>query len=107
MVAEGRGKETASFIDVNQGHRFQIKTTAAAYVSFFDPAGPALMRRNATDLKNAKLLWVVGSSDKAAFEVVTGGTVVKVEGGHRGAGSVAAREVVAWFMRLPVEGPGN
>lgn len=101
MVAEGRGNETASFVDVNQGHRFQIETTAAAYASFFDPDGPSLMRRNAMDLKDVRLLWVVGSKDTATREVIAGGTVVNVKGGHRDAASLAAREVVTWLKRLP------
>jgi pimeloyl-ACP methyl ester carboxylesterase len=100
MIADGRGKQVAQFSDVNQGQAFQTRTTAEAYVSFFDPDGPALMRRNAADLKGAKLLWVVGSRDKAARAVVTGGTVINVEGDHRQAGSIAARKTVAWLSQL-------
>jgi hypothetical protein len=58
------------------------------------------MRRNAADLKGAKLLWVVGSKDKAARAVAKGGTVVDVEGDHRQAGSIAARKTVAWLSQL-------
>jgi pimeloyl-ACP methyl ester carboxylesterase len=105
MVAQGLGDEPGSFVDVNQGRRFQVKTTAAAYVSFFDPAGPAMMRSNAANLKTVKLLWVVGSNDKAAHDVITGGTVVNVEGDHRRAGATAAGEVVRWLKRLAAERP--
>jgi hypothetical protein len=100
MIADGRGKQVAEFSDVNQGQPFQTRTTAEAYVSFFDPDGPALMRRNAADLKDVKLLWVVGSEDKAARAVVTGGTVVNVAGDHRRAGSLAAGKTVAWLSQL-------
>jgi pimeloyl-ACP methyl ester carboxylesterase len=100
MVDEGHGREAAQFADVNQGRSFPIKTTAEAYVSFFDPGGPSLMRRNAADLKNVSLLWVVGSKDHAAQEIISGGTVVRVEGDHRSAGSAAARETAAWLGRL-------
>jgi hypothetical protein len=41
MVASGRGDERASFTDGNIRGLFPINTTAAIYLSFFDPTGPA------------------------------------------------------------------
>jgi dienelactone hydrolase len=100
MVAAGRGQETAAFVDVNQGKKFEIRTTAAAYVSFFDPGGPAIMRRNAASLKDAKLLWVIGSGDANAHAVVTGGKTINVEGGHRSTARAGAIAIVAWLKGL-------
>lgn len=56
MVASGRGNEVGTFTDTNQGKVYDIQVTAAAYVSFFDPAGPAIMSRNAANLKTSHLL---------------------------------------------------
>ena len=93
----GRGGEVATFRDVNQGEVFDISTTAAAYVSFFDPAGPALMARNAGNLKGAKLLWVVGTGDPAARAAARGGEIVTVQAAHGNTPSVGTGKVVAWL----------
>lgn len=97
LVAAGRGGEVATFRDVNQGEVFDISTTAAAYVSFFDPAGPALMARNAGNLKGAKLLWVVGTGDPAARAAARGGEIVTVQAAHGNTPSVGTSKVVAWL----------
>jgi dienelactone hydrolase len=97
LVVAGRGGEVASFRDVNQGAVFDVSTTAAAYVSFFDPSGPALMARNAGNLKGAKLLWVVGSGDPGARAVARGGEVVTVQTGHGDTPRVGESKVVAWL----------
>lgn len=100
MVASGHGNETASFADVNQGRVSQISTTAAAYVSFFDPAGPALIGRNRGNLQGAKLLWIVGSGDDGARSVARGGKLVIVPGGHGAPPRVGGGEVVKWLKTL-------
>lgn len=100
MVATGRGNEAASFTDVNQGRAYQINTAAAAYVSFFDPAGPAVIARNRGNLRGAKLLWIVGDDDKGARSVARGGKVVVVPGGHAAPMRVGGGEVVKWLKAL-------
>jgi dienelactone hydrolase len=97
LVAAGRGSEVATFRDVNQGAEFDISTTAAAYVSFFDPSGPALMARNAGNLKGAKLLWVVGSADAGARAVARGGEIMTVQAGHGDTPNAGASKVVGWL----------
>ena len=99
-VAEGRGGETGTYMDSNQGRDFEIRTTAAAYVSFFDPEGPSLMSHNAANLKGAKLLWVVGVRDEGAQSVARGGKVITVSGNHRTAADAGAKDVVAWLESL-------
>jgi len=100
MMAGGHGNQTASFVDVNQGRVFEVTTTAAAYVSFFDPAGPALMGRNAARLKRARLLWVVGTDDAGARAVARGGTIVTVGGGHFQMPRNGAAAAVNWLESL-------
>jgi dienelactone hydrolase len=99
-VAAGRGSEVGSYFDTNQGRTFQVQTTAAAYVSFFDPAGPAVMSRNAAALKGASLLWVIGTGDAGAQAVARGGKTITVSGGHFETPKVSAGEVVAWLQSL-------
>lgn len=62
MVAAGRGNDFDMFMDINQGARRMIRMTAAIYLSYWDPAGPAVMPVNAAKL-SAPLLWVVGADD--------------------------------------------
>jgi len=100
MLASGRGSETAGFIDVNQGRAFEVRTTAAAYVSFFDPDGPALIGRNRGNLHGAKLLWIVGSHDERARSVARGGKIIIVPGGHAAPPRVGGDEIVRWLKTL-------
>jgi pimeloyl-ACP methyl ester carboxylesterase len=99
MVASGQGAQSASFADSNQGRSSQVNTTAAAYVSFFDPAGPAVMGRNSGSLRGAKLLWVVGSGDPGARSVAHGGTVINVSAGHFDTPSAGAAQIVSWLEK--------
>lgn len=96
MVAQGRGGETARFTDFNQGQTYEITTTAAAYVSFFDPDGPAHMSRTASRVR-ANLLWLIGTDDRPAQRVPVGGRTIMVQAGHRNTPHVGAGEVVAWL----------
>jgi dienelactone hydrolase len=99
-VAAGRGNEMGAYQDINQGWEYEVQTTAAAYVSFFDPAGPAIMGRNAARLQGAKLLWVVGDADAGAQSVAHGGTVINVPGGHFQTPNAGAATVVTWLESL-------
>jgi alpha-beta hydrolase superfamily lysophospholipase len=96
-VAAGRGGEVGSYTDVNQGNVYAVRTSASAYVSFFDPAGPALIGRNAARLRGARLLWVVGTGDPGAQRVARGGKVITVTADHVGTLAPAATHVVSWL----------
>ena len=62
MVAAGKGNDTDMFMDINQGETRMIRMTAAIYLSYWDPAGGAVMPVNAAKL-SAPLFWAVGSDD--------------------------------------------
>jgi hypothetical protein len=62
MVAAGHGDDKANFTDLNIRGSFPVNTTAAIYLSFFDPTGPANMLDNVRRLR-APLLWVAGTAD--------------------------------------------
>jgi dienelactone hydrolase len=51
IVAEGKGDSTANFEDINGGQTRNVSVRARIYVSYFDPAGPAVMPNNAARLK--------------------------------------------------------
>lgn len=63
MIAEGRGKETANFNEVNAGWTFTVSCSADIYASFFDPEGPAVMPLTIAGIQ-APILWVSGDRDK-------------------------------------------
>jgi hypothetical protein len=63
MVAAGSGDQRASFTDLNIRGPFSVDTTAAIYLSFFDPTGPSNMLDNVSRLREP-LLWVAGTADR-------------------------------------------
>jgi len=99
-IAAGKGSEMGSYRDTNQGKEYEIRTTAAAYASFFDPNGPAVINRNAANLKVKNLLWIVGTDDAGARAAAIGGKVVTISGGHFETPKVSAPQVVSWLESL-------
>jgi hypothetical protein len=108
MVAAGRGDERASFTDSNIRGPFAVDTTAAIYLSFFDPTGPANMLDNANRLREP-LLWVAGTADRSqlgpgyAFSRAPANPLnryVTVSADHLGTPAAAREAVVAWLREL-------
>jgi hypothetical protein len=98
LVAAGRGNEQGVYRDTNQGDVYQVRTTAAAYLSFFDPNGPASFSRHSGG--GASLLWIVGERDPGAQSLVRGGRAVTVRGGHGGTPRNGAQDAVNWLSAL-------
>lgn len=99
MVAAGRGQEKARFLDFNQGRTFPVTTTAAAYVSFFDPSGPAASATQGSGV-GGPVLWVIGTGDRAAMNdraPYSRGTRIEVAAGHGDTPRVAVRQVIDWL----------
>ncbi|HWR05070.1 MAG TPA: alpha/beta fold hydrolase, partial [Humidesulfovibrio sp.] len=64
LVAAGKGDTRASFTDLNMGKPHEMIISAADYLSYYDPEGPAVMPRSAALLKApVPILWVAGSRD--------------------------------------------
>lgn len=109
MVADGKGDDQASFGDVNQGRAKEIEATAAAYLSWFDPAGPAVMKGNAAKL-TAPLFWIVGEEDRmaargeayayAAAPAHPKNAYVVIAGGHKATPIKGAKKVIKWLKSL-------
>jgi hypothetical protein len=108
MVAAGRGDERASFTDSNIRGPFPVNTTAAIYLSFFDPTGPANIPDNTSRLR-APLLWVAGDADRSqtgpgyAFSRAPANPMnryVTVASDHLGTPAAAREVVLAWLREL-------
>ena len=67
LKANNKGGDRASFNDFGDKY-FKVKTTPDIYLSYLDPDGPAVARKNALSLKpGTAVLWVFGSRDKIKF----------------------------------------
>ncbi len=108
LVAEGKGDEKTTFGDVNQGRRSDARATPKAYLSHFDPQGPAPMTLNASKIKgDTPVLWAIGEKDPL-FQ--TGKAMiydrmpahpknryVEVPGGHLDTPNVSVAIVLDWL----------
>jgi pimeloyl-ACP methyl ester carboxylesterase len=64
MVAEGKGQERASFMDINQGKPQSVSMPAKDYLSFFDPQSDADMGVTAPRVPaGIPVLTVIGDAD--------------------------------------------
>ena len=101
MVRAGRERTTATFTDFNQGRTFPVKTTAEAYLSFFEPDGPAGRAARARGV-SAPVLWVVGTADRAAMNdpATRSGTRIVLEADHKSTPRAAVAEVLQWIAGL-------
>jgi dienelactone hydrolase len=111
MMAEGKGEETVSFDDNNQGQNRIVTTTAKIYLSYFDPDGLGAMPRSAAAIpKPVPFLWVVGTHDLMyskgkdyVFNKVPKhpqNTYLVVNADHSTTPVVAASQIVEWIMSL-------
>lgn len=108
MVAGGKGEEELYFDDLNQGRTRRLRTTASIYLSYFDPAGDAVMPRNAAAMtRPVPLLWVIGRMDPLyaagqgyVFTRVpphSKSRYVIVQADHPNTPFVATQEILAWL----------
>jgi pimeloyl-ACP methyl ester carboxylesterase len=111
MVEAGQGNKRTSFDDVNMGYTGSVSTTAERYLSYFDPAGNAVIPRNVARLPaGTPLLWVAAEEDPLsrlgedyAFTKAPPSPLsryVTVPGGHQDAPKSAIAIVVAWLNCL-------
>lgn len=109
IISDGKGAEMSTFSDVNQGESKQIKASAEAYLSWFDPAGPAVMPTNAQVLR-APLLWIVGNDDPmypkgetyayARAPANPKNAYVTIEANHMNAPVKGVKNIVMWLKGL-------
>src|SRR5256885_2282451 len=64
LVADGKGDTQIEITDFNSGDRTKsVRISAATYLTYFAPDGPAVMSVNAPQLGTAPMLWVGGTLD--------------------------------------------
>lgn len=112
LVAAGKGDETLSMDDSNQGNSRSIRMSARVLLSYFDPAGLGHMPATTARFKKpVALLWVVGTRDplypqganfafKAALPHPASQFLV-VEADHMSTPDVAVGDVLEWIKKLP------
>ncbi len=101
MVMAGRGGERARFEDFNGLTTFPITTTAEAYLSFFDPDGPAGRAARARGV-GGPVLWVVGRFDRPAMRdeaAFSRGTRIELDADHQQTPVAAVPHVLDWLRR--------
>ncbi|MDB5649803.1 MAG: alpha/beta hydrolase, partial [Hyphomicrobiales bacterium] len=109
MVKAGQGNQVATFSNNNQGRSLQVETTAANYLSYFDPNGPCDMHRTAGSV-GVPAMWIAGTNDqvlnwgadigrrvtarpKSAYVVLPGAT-------HVSTPSQASGQIVTWLQQV-------
>jgi len=111
MVEAGNGAQQESFKDLNQGRQSMKKMKAEVYLSWFDPAGSAVMPVNAANLKSGvPLLWIIGEKDSMydrgkdyAFNnapVNEKNAYIVVKGGHKVTPQKGESEIINWLNNL-------
>lgn len=115
MVEAGKGDDAAAFSDVNQKKAYKSEIKARIYLSWYDPQGPASMKKNAAGLRpGTALMWIVGRKDRGArgkfyaFERASAhpkNAYVVVSGGHRDTPEEGADKIIAWLRALQCEKP--
>lgn len=100
MVGAGQGAQKAKFLDFNQGRTFPVTTSAEAYISFFDPSGPAAQAAQASGVRSPTL-WVIGTGDRPAMNdrAAYSGTRIVVEAGHQDTPQAAVAQVIDWLQK--------
>lgn len=112
LVASGKGDETLSMDDLNQGRRQSISMSAKVLLSYFDPEGLGNMPGTIARFKKPiPLLWVVGNKDPLfpfgsgyAFDKAPkhpASKYVVVQADHISTPDAAVGDVLAWIKSLP------
>ena len=110
LAAAGKGDEMIWFQDLNTGNRrSNLKASAATFLSYFDPAGPLNMARNAQSIKpGTPVLWAVPKQEEQPLRdfVVRfyeklppnpGNKFAEPDSDHLQAPTVATAEIINWI----------
>jgi pimeloyl-ACP methyl ester carboxylesterase len=111
LVAAGKGGESLSMDDLNQGKRQPIRMKAEVLLSYFDPHGLGNMTLTSSRFKKpVPVLWVVGTRDPLfpfgtgyAFDKIPRHEASKylvVDADHASTPDVSASQVVEWLKAI-------
>lgn len=112
MVAAGEGDQSAGFVSLNDGDRSRpISATANAYLSYYDPSGPAAMTGIAGRVGPAPILWLAGTQDPSTpffaakvrplLPETTPVERIDLNAGHRDVPERGVAKTVEWLIALP------
>jgi pimeloyl-ACP methyl ester carboxylesterase len=107
QVGAGKGSEKSSYRDINVGHELNVTTTAAIYLSWFDPSGDAVMPKNAARIPpTVSILEVIGSNDPlrsgqtalfSQFPQNPHNQLLVVEADHKEVPDTASTAIIDWL----------
>jgi pimeloyl-ACP methyl ester carboxylesterase len=109
MVAGGHANDRAHFTTTNNGKPVPVDTTAAIFLSFTDPQGPAAFSRLLFRV-SAPVLWVAGNADQtqrnadAQFAVLPPNPLNRMEhvtAAHLETPAAAVPAALEWLKTLP------
>lgn len=111
LVKAGKSDQPAKFRDSSQNRKFFRRTTPRIYVSWFDPLGPAVYRKNAANLKpGTALFWIVGRRDimysrgeHFAYNQAPPHPASRyetIDAGHRDTPEIGAAKIIEWLKSL-------
>lgn len=111
LVEEGKGSESGSYPDINQGRFAWVPAIASAYLSYFDLEGPAVMRLNAMRFSaSIPVLYVIGRQDPLYAQgrgfvidrlpLNPSHGYIEIDAGHLDTPDKAVNEVVKWLKDL-------
>ncbi|WP_158924157.1 carboxylesterase [Acidisphaera sp. S103] len=110
MVSNGHGNDRARFTATNNGNHFTVYTTAAIFLSFTDPEGPAVFPRSLPKI-TVPVLWVAGDDDRsqgnadAWFATLPANNLnhmAHVSAVHLGTPDAGIEPALAWLRTLPM-----
>jgi pimeloyl-ACP methyl ester carboxylesterase len=113
LVAAGKASEMVSFTDLNTGgRRERANTSAASFVSYFDPEGPLNMARNVAALKaSTPVLWIEPAREEQPLRdglmvlyrklpANPRTRLVEPDSGHLDAPAASVAAIVEWLRAL-------
>ncbi len=114
MVTAGDTAKRKDFKDFNQGQSLLVRTTAPAYLSYFDPQSDAEMTRSASRIPaRVPVLMVLGDKDPLyeygrafIFDKLPANPksrYMEIQADHLNTPQIAAEDVTAWIRQAVKE----
>ena len=111
LVAAGKGGETLTMDDLNQGQRRPFRMSAEVLLSYFDPAGAGVIPLSAGRFKKpVPVFWLISTADPmfprgesygyAKLPPDPKSRFVVVQSDHSNALDVAVPQLVEWLKGL-------
>ena len=116
-IAAGKGSAVDTYADLNTGDRTgNVRASATAYLSYFDPDGPMTFLQNAKGVKaGTAVLWAAPTREDGSFRTLSsqgfrnlppspGHRHIEPEADHIGAPAAVIPDVLDWLNKVLVPG---